>query len=136
MTEHVQHIRRVRDDDRDVDRNYIADRDPAVIERAHGQHVAARIVWFVTGVLLTILALRFILSLLGANPNNQFADFIYTISHPFVSPFFGLFNYDFTNGVSHFEAYTLVAMIVYALIGYGIARLLTINRPVDPVDRV
>lgn len=134
MAEHIQHIRRTRDD-AVADREYIVD-DGTAATRAHGQHVAARIVSFITSVLLILLALRFVFSLLGANPNNAFANFIYTVSHPFVAPFFGLFNYDFQNGVSHFESYTLVAMIIYALVGYGIARLLTINRPVDPVDRV
>ena len=69
------------------------------------------------------------LALLGANPSNPFASFIYSISYPFVAPFFTLFSYNFRYGISQFEAYTLVAVAVYALIAWGIARLIMINRP-------
>lgn len=89
----------------------------------------ARIVWFVAGVLLTLLTIRFVLVLLGANASNDFAHFIYSITRPFVSPFFGLFNYSLDYGKSHVELATIVAMIVYALIASGIARLVTIRHP-------
>lgn len=93
------------------------------------QSLAARIVWFVAGVLLAVLAVRFLLSLLGANTTNAFANFIYDISHPFVAPFFNLFHYNVVQyGVSRFEVYTLVAMLVYGLVAAGIAYLLTINQ--------
>jgi len=102
-------------------------RDPAA-RTAHEQNVAARVIWFIAGVLLVLLAFRFVFALLGANPSNGFANFIYTTSHPFVSPFFGIFSYDYHYGVSRFETYTLVAMVVYALIAYGLAKLVTITR--------
>lgn len=95
----------------------------------HSQNVISRVVWYIAGVLLVLLAFRFVLSLLGANTTNGFADFIYTSSHLFVSPFFGLFSYQETFGASHLEIYTLVAMAVYAIIAWGIAKLLTLNRP-------
>jgi len=91
-------------------------------------NTAARVVWFITGVLLTLLAFRFLLSLLGANRENPFADMIYSITYPFVVPFFGLFGYEVEYGVSRFEIETIVAGLVYLMIGYGIVRLLTINR--------
>lgn len=94
-----------------------------------GMTLAARIIWFIAGVLLVLLAFRFVLALLGANPNNGFADFIYTTSHPFVAPFFSLFGYKLQYGVSRFEIYTLVAMAVYALIAYGLVKLVTIGAP-------
>ena len=93
------------------------------------QNMLERAVWFLAAVLLVLLGFRFLLSLLGANPNNGFANFIYSASHLFVSPFFSLFSYNhYTNGVSHFEAYTLVAMLFYLLVAWGIARLVTLNR--------
>ena len=99
--------------------------DPQTV---HKQNVAVRVIWFIAGVLLTLLAFRFVLSLLGANESNGFANFIYTVSHPFVAPFFGLFNYDFQAGRSSFELSTLVAMAVYAIVAAGLARLATITR--------
>ena len=50
----------------------------------HRTNVVARIIWYVAGVLIVLLGLRFILSLLGANTTNSFANFIYRTSHPFV----------------------------------------------------
>lgn len=47
---------------------------------------------------------------------------------PFVAPFFGLFGYTVKYGVSRFEIETLVAIIVYSLVGYGIAKALTIGQ--------
>ena len=89
--------------------------------------ILARIIWFVAGIILLLLAFRFLLSLLGANRSNGFADFIYTASHPFVAPFFGLFHYNVVNyGASRFEIYTLVAMLVYTAIAGMLAYLVTI----------
>lgn len=93
-----------------------------------GATLAERIVWYVAGVLLVLLAFRFVLALLGANPNNGFANFIYEASHPFVAPFFSLFGYNLQYGVSRFETFTLVAMAVYAVIAYGLAKLVTLGR--------
>ena len=90
--------------------------------------VAERIIWYIAGVLLVLLAFRFVLALLGANPANGFADFIYDTSHPFVAPFFSLFGYNLQYGVSRFETFTLVAMAVYAIIAYGLAKLVTLGK--------
>jgi len=91
-------------------------------------NLAARVIWYVAGILLVLLAFRFVLALLGANPNNGFANFIYSASHPFVAPFFSLFGYNLRYGISRFETYTLVAMAVYAVIAWGLARLATLNQ--------
>jgi uncharacterized protein YggT (Ycf19 family) len=101
--------------------------DPG-IATARRESLAGRIVWYIAGVILALLALRFVLALLGANQSNGFANFIFSVSHPFVAPFFTLFNYNLQYGVSHFEAFTLVAMAVYAGIAYAIAKLFSINR--------
>lgn len=97
---------------------------------ASSQFTAARIVWFIGGLIVTILSIRFILMLLGANLANAFANLIYTVSEPLVAPFIGIFGYNSPHyGVARFEAYTLFAIAIYALVAYGIARLITINQP-------
>ena len=98
-------------------------------ESEHRANIAERIVWLIAGVVLFLLGFRFILTLLGANTTNGFADFIYSTSQPFVSPFFSLFNYtDTAYGVSRLEIYTLSAMLFYLLVAFGIAKLVTISR--------
>jgi hypothetical protein len=127
MAEHIEQVRQV-SNGQDVQATRVTeDYDPA-LEKTHQHNVAARVVWYVAGVLLTLLALRFVLVLLGANPASGFTNFIYTASHPFVAPFFGVFSYNNLHyGVSRFEVFTILAMLVYALVAFGLARLLTLT---------
>lgn len=95
----------------------------------HGANVLSRVIWLVAGVILLLLGFRFVLSLLGANPSNSFANFIYDTSHPFVAPFFGLFNYNnIQYGISRFEVYTLVAMGVYAAVAWILSAGVNLGR--------
>lgn len=96
-----------------------------------GSTLAIRVVRYILGVLEVILALRFVLALLGANRANDFAQFVFNLSLPFVQPFFGLFSYTPRYGASHVEMYTLVAMAVYALLAWGIIALIRLPRDVD-----
>lgn len=98
-------------------------------DKVDSTETAARVVWFIAGVLLVLLAFRFVFIMLGANQGNGFVDFIYSASHPFASPFFGIFGYTQTLGSAKVEWSTLVAMFVYTLVAYGIVRLITIRRP-------
>ena len=98
------------------------------VTRAAGPSTAERVIYYLTAVLLTLLAFRFVLSLLGANKGNGFANAIYGVTYPFVAPFFGLFGYNVQYGVARFEIETLVAAAVYGLVGYGVAKLVRIGR--------
>ncbi len=93
-----------------------------------GSVVFARVINYIVGLLLSLMAIRVVLSLLGANQGNAFASFIYNLTYPFVAPFFGLFGYSMRYGVARFELETVVAMIVYALVGYGLTKIITINK--------
>lgn len=89
-------------------------------------------IWFLIGALEILLALRFIMKLLGANPASGFVDFIYSISRFFAAPFQGIFSSPTsTSGDvvgSVFESATLVAMLIYLLLGWGLIKLLTLNK--------
>jgi hypothetical protein len=103
--------------------------DTEVTPVVAGPSILSQIVWFITGIILLLLAFRFVLALLGANTSNGFAQFIYNTSHPFVAPFFGLINYtNIQYGVSRFEVYTLVAMAVYAAVAWILSYLFNIGR--------
>lgn len=97
-----------------------------------GVVIAQRIVWYVAGLITAIIALRFILLLLGANREAGFTDFIYSISAPLVAPFVGIFG-EPTYGTSVFELSSVLAIVVYLLIAWGIAKLFTLGRPRDEV---
>ncbi|MDB5170142.1 MAG: Membrane protein involved in colicin uptake [Candidatus Saccharibacteria bacterium] len=128
MTEQVQQVKQV-DPDGSASVRTTTVADENVTREEPKSSIAARVVWFIAGILITLLAFRFVLILLGANRGNTFVDLIYTLSYPFAAPFFGIFGYDLRYGVSRTELSTLVAIAVYALVAYGIARLLTIKQP-------
>jgi uncharacterized protein YggT (Ycf19 family) len=121
---------RGRDEAAAADRRVVRDpADQVVVQDNHVINIVSRIIWLAAGIILLLLAFRFILSLLGANPANSFANFIYNTSHPFVAPFFGLFNYNnIQYGVSRFEVYTLVAMLVYAAVAWLLSAIVNIGR--------
>lgn len=96
---------------------------------------ATNIVWFVVGIVEVLLGLRFALKLLGANPSSGFADFIYSFTNILTAPFdslFGVATAQSGSVQSVFEPSILVAAVVYALIGWGIVKLMNIDRS-EPV---
>jgi hypothetical protein len=116
---------------RSVDRDrYWEEREPG---RAPGQPgeqraVLARItqlIWFFAGVLEALLGIRFLLKLLAANPDAGFATFVYGITDVFLAPFAGLTATPSASGAV-LEISTLVAMLVYGLVAWGIVRLVWI----------
>jgi hypothetical protein len=81
-------------------------------------------------VLEVVLALRLLFRLLGANPQNSFITLLYGLSHFFVSPFNGIFNDQALGSHNVLEVSTLIAILLYALIGWGLVALAeTILRP-------
>ncbi len=88
-------------------------------------------IWLILGIVETLLAFRFVLKLFGANPDNGFVNFIYSISAPLDAPFRGIFTTPTAQGnvtTSVFETSIVVAMVVYALIAWGIVKLATLNK--------
>lgn len=84
-----------------------------------------RIVYLVFGILEALLVIRFILKLLAANPDAGFSNLIYAITQPFVLLFQGVFPDAATRG-SILEVSTLLAILVYALLAWGIASMVRI----------
>jgi hypothetical protein len=93
------------------------------LRRATLRYWVTGIVYFVLGVLEVILSLRFVFRLLGANQGSAFVAALYNISHVFVGPFDGIFNDQAIGSSSVFEVSTLVAMLIYALIFWGLVSL-------------
>jgi len=84
---------------------------------------AKQILYFIFGAIEALLAIRFVLLALAANETSGFVRFIYGLSRPFVLPFQGIFG-EPALGASVFEWSALVGIVVYALIAYGLARLI------------
>ena len=89
-----------------------------------------QVVWYVLGALEVLLAFRFILKLLAANPGAGFSSFVYNVSYPFVAPFLNVFQRTQVDG-NIFEWTTLLAMLVYWMIAIGIVRLFLMGKTVS-----
>lgn len=81
-----------------------------------------QVIYFVFGAINVLLLLRFVLLLLGANEVSPFVGLIYGLSRPFALPFQGIFAEPAIGG-SVIEWASLVGIIVYSLLAYGLARL-------------
>jgi len=89
-----------------------------------------QIVWYILGLLELLLVFRFALKLLAANQQAGFTDFIYSVTHIFVSPFNNVFRItSVANNI--FEWTTLLAMLVYWLIAIGIIKLFFMSKTVS-----
>ena len=87
------------------------------------------LVYFFFGVLEILLAFRLVLKLTGASMSSAFVGLIYGLTGIFILPFEGIFRRGFAQGVettSVFEPSTLVAIIVYVVLAWGIVKLLRI----------
>jgi hypothetical protein len=81
--------------------------------------------WFVV-VLEIMLLIRFVLKLIGANPANMFAAFLYALTDIILYPFLNLVSSPSLHQNQAFEWATLIAMIIYWLVFYAIRRFLQI----------
>ena len=73
---------------------------------------------------LVILALGFFLLLFGANPDAQFAEWVYRALERVMAPFRGLFESVQVTGRSVLDTSLLFAMIVYGIAGLALSALI------------
>ena len=88
---------------------------------------AEQAIYYALGTLEILLSARFILKLLGASQSSGFVRFIYGVSNIFIAPFEGIFRRAVAEGIetaSIIEPATLVALIVYAILAWGIVSLI------------
>lgn len=83
----------------------------------------ANIIYAIGGFIEALVGLRFVLRLVGANPDNALVSWIYAWSTSFVAPFSGIFGQDATvvSGVgavttSMFDWTALIALIVIGIV--------------------
>lgn len=89
-----------------------------------------QIVWYVLGLIEALLAFRFVLKLLAANPDAGFTQLIYGATYIFAAPFLNVFRITQVSG-SVLEWTTLLAMFVYWVLAFGIIRLFLMGKTVS-----
>lgn len=92
-----------------------------------------RLIWLILAAVETILLFRFILRLFGANPAAQFTQFVYDLSAPLIAPFQFVFTTNVIQG-NVFEWSSLLAIIVYWFLAWGIIKALLLTRPVSTTE--
>ena len=108
-----------------VDRVESVAYDPYANKRIMASRVI-QLVYLVFGLIEGLILIRFVLKALGANASAGFAQFIYGVTAPLVGPFHGIFaNSGAANNV--FEPAALVAIAVFALVGWGVVVLIRIS---------
>jgi len=97
--------------------------------KATNSQTVEYLVYFFFGALEVLLAFRLVLKLMGASLASAFVGLIYGLTGIFILPFEGIFRRGFTQGIettSVLEPSTLVALIVYAVLAWGIVKLLRV----------
>lgn len=87
------------------------------------------LIYFLFGALEVLLAFRLVLKLTGASISSAFVGLIYGLTGVFILPFEGIFRRGYAQGVETraiLEPSTLVAVIVYGVLAWGIVVLLRI----------
>ncbi len=97
-------------------------RDVAADQRVTISRIT-QILWLLFGFLEALIGLRVILKLIGANPAAFFAQMIYGITDVFLWPFAGI-TPDPGVGAYQLEISSIIAMIVYALVAWGLTKLI------------
>jgi hypothetical protein len=93
------------------------------LEYREAIYKVTQFIWLLFGGLEALIGIRVILMLIGANPGNPFTALVYQLSELFLWPFRNIVaNPGFQNYI--LEITSLIAMIVYALIGWAIVRLI------------
>jgi uncharacterized protein YggT (Ycf19 family) len=84
------------------------------------------VIYLVFGIVDVVLLVRMVLKLLAANPHAGFTSFTYGVSDALLIPFRGILPTTTVSGQSVFELSVLLAIVVYALLGVGLTRLVSI----------
>lgn len=92
-----------------------------------------QVVWYLLYTVEALLLFRFALKLFAANNAASFTQFIYSISYPFITPFLYVLP-SARVGDSAIEWGTLLAMLVYWVVAWGIVRLLVIGKPLSELE--
>ena len=78
-----------------------------------------QVVWYVLGLIEVLLAFRFVLKLLGANPAAGFTNFIYDVTYLFAAPFLNVFSKSYVAS-STVEWTTILALVVCWVLSLGV----------------
>jgi uncharacterized protein YggT (Ycf19 family) len=86
---------------------------------------ATQLVYLVFGLIDGLLLIRLVLKLFGANPQAGFSSGIYNVTDAFLGPFKNILP-TIGDRQSQLEMSVVIVILVYALVGWAVARLVAI----------
>jgi uncharacterized protein YggT (Ycf19 family) len=104
----------------------VAADDSQFVSKASPARRAIEVVYLVFGIVNGLLLIRLVLKLLGANPEAGFTTFLYGVTDFFLAPFRGLLP-AIVNGKSVFEPSVVIAILIYALVAFALAKIVAIT---------
>lgn len=118
---------------REYERRTVASDDPVappvrsseVVSNFNPGRRAMDLIYLCFGIICGLLVIRLVLKLLGANTASAFTQWIYGVTDFFLAPFHNLLPSIGTQN-SQLEMSVVVAILVYALIAWVLARLVAI----------
>ncbi len=116
----ARYIQEVRAPGEVYQRQVVSDR---ALERYNTVYRVNQIIWLFFIFIEALIGLRVILRLIGANPLAPFTQIVYGASMVFLWPFSGI-TINPTYGPFTLELSSMIGMIVYLLIGWGVTRLI------------
>jgi hypothetical protein len=127
----------IAEDDMDIIEEVPSDAKPVVVtdttfEKNITLFRTYQVIWFILGIIETLLIFRFIFHLLGANMFSPFISFIYSLSGLLIAPFIGILP-SVTSGSSILEWSTIIAGVVYLVIAYGLFEIIRLLTPIHAI---
>lgn len=83
-----------------------------------------QILWYIVGVINTLLALRIVFLLLSAREAG-FTNVLYSLTNFLVIPFKGIFASPSASG-SYFDSAAVLAIVIYTIIAWGLSALINV----------
>src|SRR6266567_3878205 len=96
--------------------------DTRVVSSLAPARRTVELIYLLFGIIDGLLFIRLLLKVMAANPDVPFTSFIYGITNFFLVPFKGLLA-AWASGRSILEPTVIIAIAVYALIAYVLARI-------------
>jgi hypothetical protein len=93
-----------------------------------------QVIWYILGLIEVLLTFRVVLKILGANISSGFVNLIYIITDPLALPFKGIFRVTYIDTGAYLEWSTLVGMVVYLLVAFGLIQLMQLIKPTNPQE--
>ncbi|NLA43075.1 hypothetical protein GX865_02890 [Candidatus Saccharibacteria bacterium] len=99
---------------------------PKVKKPLHIRYRIEKIIFYILWIVSSILILRILFFLLGANREAPFIEWLYNFSSIFVIPFVGIFKTP-EYGISVIDLASVVAIFIYFILAMSIVKLINVT---------